>query len=129
MRFLSSLHPSVAIWITLLVCTSFSSHASAQDEVSARDGVFLTHPSKFDFVEVVRGGELASEINIKFEDGFRVPADGYLVLKFGGDDTILCPDSVNSVEDCDVNGREMPDHLRLTVFNIDLGPQACFQIC
>lgn len=110
------------IWAVLLMCANFSAPNLAEESVSVRSGVVFTRPSQEDFVEVVRGGELAADVHIKF-DGFSVPNDGYLVLKFGGQDTVLCPNAVDSVENCDADGEALPDHQRLTVFNIELGAQ------
>ena len=90
--------------------------------------VRFVRPSARDFVEVVRGGEGASEVLLALRDDFAVPADGYLaVTGFAAgeeDPTVLCPNSVRSLDDCERDAaKQLEGTFRLTLFGVELGPQ------
>jgi hypothetical protein len=88
----------------------------------------FVRPSARDFVEVVRGGEAATEVLLALRDDFAVPAQGYLVIAgfAAGDEdpTVLCPNSVRSLDDCERDAaKQLEGTFRLTLFGVDLGPQ------
>jgi hypothetical protein len=90
--------------------------------------VRFVRPSARDFVEVVRGGEAATEVLLALRDDFAVPAQGYLMIAgfAAGDEdpTVLCPNSVRSFDDCERDAaKQLEGTFRLTLFGVDLGPQ------
>jgi len=107
----------------------------ASSTAAADELLRIVRPSARDFVEIVRGGEAATELLVALRDGFAVPSDGYLVLRgfFASDDapTIMCPHSVAAVDDCErgASGRQLTGMLRLTLFGVELGPQdVCVEV-
>jgi hypothetical protein len=88
----------------------------------------IVRPSARDFVEVVRGGEMASEMLVALRDDFAVPSNGYLVVRGWSSDepTILCPNSVELLVDCERDAeKQLTGTFRLTLFGVELGPQVC----
>ena len=84
--------------------------------------VKLLRPSSSDFVEVIRGGDLATDIIVQLQD-FKVPESGYLVLTIGDQSIIMCPNAADNVSGCPNGAESIPDVVRFTFFNVELGPQ------
>jgi hypothetical protein len=123
----------VAITLFLVACLLVCLDGSNREHSTA-PLVRVLRPSERDFVEVVRGGEMATELVLWLREDFAVPKDGYLVIKgFSGDDEepiILCPNSVRSLEDCERDAESgFSGTFRLTFFGVELGPQTfCVQV-
>lgn len=81
----------------------------------------MIRPSTADFVEVIRGGELAADIIIS--TNLKVPESGYLVLTIGENPIIMCPRASDNISDCPNAEENLPDVIRFTFFNIELDPQ------
>ncbi|KAJ1488891.1 hypothetical protein T484DRAFT_1781921 [Baffinella frigidus] len=89
----------------------------------AGPSVRLIRPSDLDFVEALRGGELASDVVFDIQ-GFVVPRDGYLEVRFGDDyNAILCPKSVGSVAECPSGEEELKGVVRVSLYGMSLGEQ------
>ena len=116
--------PRVLPLLALLVGWSLGdTPGSAGDDGDAGPSVRLIRPSNVDFVEAVRGGELASDVVFDIQ-GFVVPRNGYLEVNFGEDfDAILCPKSVGSVEECPSGEEELQGVVRISLFGLSLGEQ------
>ncbi len=82
----------------------------------------LVRPSDFDFVEVIRGGELATDLVIQLKH-IKVPEEGYMILNVGDQSIIMCPRSADHVSECPNGDENLPTSVILSFFGVELGPQ------
>jgi hypothetical protein len=82
----------------------------------------LLRPSDSDFVEVIRGGDLATDIIVQLKH-IKVPEEGYIVLNVGDQSIIMCPRSAESIIDCPNGGEILPNSSVFTFFGVELGQQ------
>jgi hypothetical protein len=87
--------------------------------------ISILRPSESDFVEVIRGGDLATDVVIRIQ-GFKVPESGYLTVQIADRPVIMCPRISENISECPNGDENLPETVRLTFFNIELGPQ---EIC
>jgi hypothetical protein len=116
--------PTGILLLTLLVCVSWGGSPGASTSGSTDRGptLRLLRPSAEDFVEVIQGGDQASDVVVDIA-AFSVPRDGYILLSFGDWQTILCPQSVASVDECSTDGEQLNGTQRLSLHGTEIGDQ------
>jgi hypothetical protein len=88
----------------------------------SNSSVQIVRPSDSDFVEVIRGGALATDLVIQLKH-VKVPEEGYIVLTVGGQSIIMCPQSADNISDCPNGDNNLPNNSVMTFLGVELGPQ------
>eukprot|EP00291_Cryptomonas_curvata_P017433 CAMPEP_0172165504 /NCGR_PEP_ID=MMETSP1050-20130122/8450_1 /TAXON_ID=233186 /ORGANISM="Cryptomonas curvata, Strain CCAP979/52" /LENGTH=192 /DNA_ID=CAMNT_0012835985 /DNA_START=159 /DNA_END=734 /DNA_ORIENTATION=- len=112
-------HCSEILLISALLCVAASRNAAHE---SVANPSVLIRPSDSDFVEVIRGGDLATDIIVQLKN-IKVPEEGYIVLNVGDQSIIMCPRSAESIIDCPNGDENLPNSSVFTFFGVELGQQ------
>jgi hypothetical protein len=106
-------------YFILALCAAACRNSAHQ--LGANTSVLL-RPSDSDFVEVIRGGDLATDIVIHLKN-IKVPEEGYILLNVGDQTTIMCPKSAEKISDCPNGDENLPNGSIFSFFGVELGPQ------